>query len=125
MTMAGDDYVLVKRADLLRIAGEANVAALRLGEIGLRGACIETRNEIHKLLAAPAPAGDDAWLPIESAPKDEEIVLWGPKWINPGAGCIADDGAAYEPMGGAELSPKPTHWQPLPQPPSGEVTNER
>jgi hypothetical protein len=40
--------------ELRAIAGDLNVSAITLGEIGLRGACIEARNKLHKLHEAIA-----------------------------------------------------------------------
>lgn len=55
MTHAQDEL----RQKLREIEGDLNVSAITLGEIGLRGACIETRNKLHEIIAAlAAPQAD-------------------------------------------------------------------
>lgn len=58
------------------------------------------------------------WQPIDSAPHDTEVLLWGPGWQNACSGMVAEDGFAHNPNDGAELTPAPTVWMHLPPPPS-------
>lgn len=71
------------------------------------------------LSAAPAPQGD-GWREIDSAPKDgSSILVWLPKprfgsnvqHMRTGNVAIIGGGFAFD-------CPKPTHWMPLPAPPS-------
>ena len=71
------------------------------------------------------------WMPIETAPKDETVVLlycpeswdtdgvrvgwWTDSWAQGG---WFDDEAASGPLTG--LYGMPTHWQPLPSPPDSQ-----
>jgi hypothetical protein len=78
-------------------------------------------------------ARSDGWLPIESAPKDgTEILTWG--YLHDDGGPVDEDGRSFmgetpdwqisrwHEMGcwfSAEWgSHEPTHWRPLPDPPS-------
>lgn len=65
------------------------------------------------------------WQPIETAPKDVEILLWGGKsqsetaiqgkWIYEGERRAGWYWASYS---GAPVGPIPaTHWMPMPDPP--------
>lgn len=76
----------------------------------------EVERKIAALDAAIAALGG-GWLPIESAPKGVYVLLGNPKWASPGCGAKEDGewldfGFAYD--------PPPTHWMPLPAPPSKE-----
>jgi hypothetical protein len=63
------------------------------------------------------------WQPIETAPHDTRVLVWIPPWYGPSDGKIIvaskftlgwiDDEAIF-------LQSKPTHWQPLPAPPTTE-----
>ena len=66
----------------------------------------------------PACAADDGWQPIETAPKDGLGVL-----LRSARGRIADGAwiAATSSVGGwawAYINQEPTHWRPLPKPPT-------
>lgn len=75
----------------------------------------------------PVPASrGEGWQPIETAPKDEQrVVLFNP---DEGTYCWAiQTGAHYEQLGGWQYdgqnprysnAHQPTHWMPLPTPPS-------
>ena len=85
----------VRRVDDLRIRAEAAEA------------------ELARLRA------QGTWQPIETAPKDREVLLFGPKEFNRNSivqGAWNAGGAMHMAfwMGGIY---KPTHWQPLPAPP--------
>jgi hypothetical protein len=64
------------------------------------------------------------WLPIATAPKDgTEVLLWWPYWSRtptPGhwkhTAWVADRALSIAD------TPGPTHWQPLPAPPTPRVT---
>jgi len=64
------------------------------------------------------------WLPIESAPVDgTTVLLHGPGWLASTCGEWTDFGDGGD-CGWAECGigvyPQPTHWQPLPLPPTSE-----
>lgn len=65
------------------------------------------------------------WPPINTAPKDgTEILLWTHAGIIQASWDWHDWGyfpvyPTYDGIGGVALSSKPTHWQPLPEPPEG------
>lgn len=69
------------------------------------------------------------WLPIESAPKDQEIVVSGFKYNDEKAGrffsvAVWDvDGWGDAGGHGEHLYP-PTHWIPLPSPPNNAKVSE-
>lgn len=70
------------------------------------------------------------WLPIESAPKDgTEVFLWSRDRLVAGSWRVDEGFASKEPMwldnsyddfscGFASTPLDPTHWMPLPPPPS-------
>lgn len=66
----------------------------------------------------------DEWKPIDSAPKDALtfVLVYRPGFY-PGTAYYQDDARAYKPgwyeVGVKRLDPQPTHWMPLPAPPSG------
>lgn len=65
------------------------------------------------------------WKPIETAPKDQFVLLAVPddgemeafvamaKWQGLGWYGVDDFGLTFNPVG----EPQPTHWMPIPQPP--------
>ncbi|MDW9762194.1 DUF551 domain-containing protein [Sinorhizobium meliloti] len=75
------------------------------------------------LLVGTAIAGERAWQPIETAPKDwTDVLLFVPNldsdWRNVCEGYYDAENEVWEnPMFGAV---DPTHWQPLPTPPETE-----
>jgi len=59
--------------------------------------------------------GDAEWLPIESAPEGEEILLLGPEWETAGIGVLDTEyHDFFTPINGAALTPRPTLWQHIP-----------
>lgn len=74
----------------------------------------------------------DDWQPIETAPKDEDIMLGGPESVDVGnwqdevpdateSGVIVDPGMDAGWYGCRGMWPggeQPTHWMPLPSPPT-------
>jgi hypothetical protein len=67
-----------------------------------------------------------AWQPIETAPKDADVILTDGRRVSQGGWLSEiDQGADYEGMGGCppagwwsvEGIDEPTHWMPLPSPP--------
>lgn len=81
----------------------------------------------------------DNWQPIETAPKDETVVLlwcpqsWDTDFVRVGWWFEAesphedsgwyDDEAASHPL--TDLYGEPTHWMPLPEPPRDTMKGER
>lgn len=59
------------------------------------------------------------WQPIETAPRDgTRILLFREGWhVNCAVGYWRIDWHEFAPVGG-ECFPQPTHWMPLPPPPS-------
>lgn len=79
------------------------------------------------------------WQPIETAPLNEDILLWQPSWENHGvtlrdAGMMVGSLERFDVqdrqflvrpsmVGGYDMECEvthPTHWLPLPPPPAGE-----
>lgn len=93
------------------------------------GYCYNTAQEALDTLKQPAP---DAWRPIETAPKDgTEVLLFktfpsgepqitmASYWDYPGIEHWQRGWRTEKCKEQLSIS-NPTHWQPLPQPPSGE-----
>lgn len=68
-----------------------------------------------------------AWQPIETAPRDgTTILLFAPAWENAVTGwTFGDDEWQDCPFNPNRLDYRPTHWQPLPSPPTTEDAGER
>lgn len=80
------------------------------------------------LMFAIAELRKGAWQPIETAPKDEcrsilvhfpEIGAWRVFWFD-GIWCLSDNRNEPRPLRG--WSVQPTHWMPLPAPPTTPAT---
>lgn len=77
------------------------------------------------------------WQPIETAPKDQLIMLWRPdayEWARCDIGVLDADIYAknpkpywrsrlYDVLKSEMRNWRPTHWQPLPQPPTQPTTD--
>lgn len=80
------------------------------------------QQELRRLTAAVE--AESAWMPIETAPKDSNVLLTDGVNVSEG-GWVSDvdQGAEWEGQLGmadwwsVSLAWKPTHWQPLPAPP--------
>lgn len=55
----------------------------------------------------------NGWQTIETAPKDKEVIVWTGSYMATACRCLE---RFQEPNSGRMLDP--THWQPLPEPPS-------
>lgn len=87
--------------------------------------------ELEWMLRNSTSSPAQGWQPIESAPKDCEVLLYGPTQFGGhgiAQGAWNRGGAMHMPywMGGIH---QPTHWMPLPAPPvaapaEGEVPNK-
>jgi hypothetical protein len=127
--MSNDIHISDERlADVIRVAEGREEAGRREGlhEISreLRLDALTALRELQSLRASAAK--EDVWRPIETAPKDGTRVILG--WPGGGVryGFYLDNSRTSPPRAGwrgpsMELpfpSPPPTHWQPLPAPPS-------
>jgi len=60
------------------------------------------------------------WMPIETAPRHVNVLLWGPIWRHPFVGQVAVfngfDHAVID-LGGCDAVAHASHWMPLPSPP--------
>jgi hypothetical protein len=87
------------------------------------------RDAVSKALAAVqcdgrgAPSGQSGWQPIETAPKDGTAILgfWAGDVINERnyALTLYRTGSWWDADRGREEYGEPTHWMPLPAPPTG------
>lgn len=57
------------------------------------------------------------WQPIETAPKDDWILVWGPGSLVRDACWFSHNGLEGWTEGDGVLTIKITHWMPLPKPP--------
>lgn len=82
---------------------------------------IETLKVIVKALSAyEAVKTNNGWIPIETAPRDEtEILTWDGSYIRVATHAWDDEWSQ-----GSDPSHTPTHWMPLPKPPTSETENE-
>ncbi|KAA8387660.1 DUF551 domain-containing protein [Acetobacter sp. DmW_136] len=101
---------------------EAAARALYENTVGLewpRDADDETRADYYEdARIALAAADAAAWRPIETAPQDGTHILVPMKFI--GADVVSYElGAWRETTNMLRLKDEPTHWQPLPAPPTG------
>ena len=74
-----------------------------------------------------ALAGREEWQPIETAPKDVAVLLWGKYWNNKdvfqrplvGQWNPISNPQRWEALGEYRFGIRPTHWMPLPAAPKG------
>ena len=125
----------------------------RLGVSGtLRGVVRATKKAIHQRVALSIPASAQAtakvqqWQPIETAPKDKEVMLSDGSRVTQGFWYEEEHGeylgdcggpcrcpeydAPCEPFwmsmdGGFTRENPPTHWMPLPEPPIEAIREEK
>lgn len=82
-------------------------------------------SDVHA--ACGEPFRSDGWQPIETAPRDRRVLLWGRYWSD-GQGWFSDalsgwwsaELERWEANGGLHsysFGVRPTHWMPLPAPP--------
>lgn len=90
----------------------------------LHTCCIrQQRDEIRERLAELDAARRDAWLPIESAPRDGKqgrmLLAWADGTVEQGMFVNNETWQGFRPE---SLRPwpdgQPTHWRPLPAPPA-------
>lgn len=70
-----------------------------------------------------ADGASTTWQPIESAPKDREILVYTRPW-GPIVAVLSEEFGEWlsrmqVPVSIKEDEELPTHWQPLPEPPEG------
>lgn len=59
------------------------------------------------------------WQDISTAPKDgTPVLVSSPRWLIADVGMIDGSGLWYDPGDGSVFQPQPTHWMPLPPPPT-------
>ena len=101
-----------------RVEAAARVICLELNGTIFRDADNNEQDEAIFLATASIKASDAAaWQPIETAPRDGTLILVAVKHI--GCDVVSFWGAGWrETTNGLMLRDEPTHWQPLPAPPS-------
>lgn len=65
----------------------------------------------------PLCAENEKWMPIETAPKDQNILLYGAKRLDYCVGRFQGGEWITESSHEWHLMYTPTHWMPLPKPP--------
>jgi hypothetical protein len=117
------DY-FVNHTGFVTVDGDNRVSAsyggnwIALSPSAIATAAIEALRPFRE--AAEAKAREDAWQPIETAPRDGTWVLtWGADGIGI-AKCFPVP--QVQPSG---WSPDTTHWRPLPAPPALDMRGER
>lgn len=106
MTIGGDQFTAKSAARI------ANVAFQQGKEEALR--------EVDE--AAALSTESAGWQPIETAPTDNTPVLvWQAPWEFPSRATFTTDDEVWCSAGGIEVNP--THWMPLPTPPSEGESN--
>ena len=124
-----DDAVLREAASILRAAAAVDVAGLM--DAADRYALSQTdpkhwRAALESALRM-ALAGREEWQPIETAPKDVAVLLWGKYWNNKdvfqrplvGQWNPISNPQRWEALGEYRFGIRPTHWMPLPAAPKG------
>ena len=104
------------------------VERLRACDCGIhcKSGCIQEKaaDEIERLRAALAASLSalecGGWQPVETAPRAEWVLVWRPASnVRDAAWCLLPPGPGFWTEGhGGPLDPPPTHWMPLPKPPS-------
>jgi hypothetical protein len=87
---------------------------------------METQSALESALRM-ALAGREEWQPIETAPKDVAVLLWGKYWNNKdvfqrplvGQWNPIRNPQRWEALGEYRFGIRPTHWMPLPAAPKG------
>ena len=87
---------------------------------------VEARAALESALRM-ALAGREEWQPIETAPKDVAVLLWGKYWNNKdvfqrplvGQWNPISNPQRWEALGEYRFGIRPTHWMPLPAAPKG------
>ncbi len=93
---------------------------------------LETLRQRINELEAAAPQHESQWQPIETAPRDEQILLYGHYWSDqqgmmqkPLIGMWNANACRWEAAWMCWFGVRPTHWMPLPQhPDTGETTSQ-
>lgn len=60
------------------------------------------------------------WQPIQTAPANQQILIFEPKFARYGAGVLVatlGNGRSWHTLACSDVAP--THWMPLPNPPEG------
>ena len=128
-----DSEHIREAARILRAAAAVDVEGLmamvrRYGDDNWMG-----NDDTNKLLSEiesalrMALAGREEWQPIETAPKDVAVLLWGKYWNNKdvfqrplvGQWNPISNPQRWEALGEYRFGIRPTHWMPLPAAPKG------
>jgi hypothetical protein len=120
-----EQYLLNGTRFKLNFDGEGTVFCFRNYFKELQGrwvALVAAENDMH--LQDTPPAAPLPWQPIETAPKDSKILLWGRYWNNtdvfqhPMVGMWNTNYQRWECNFNCWFGVHPTHWMPLPPPPN-------
>ncbi len=107
----------------------ANTFRDRVDQVGVFGSSVadDCAKRIRALGAAPTPAlAQEGWQDISTAPRDgQPILAWDPYYLmrcarpDPSSGSWLTDLPYGVERGEREMRIEPTHWMPLPAPPTG------
>ena len=113
-------------AGLMAMHDEAVAAAIAVALERKGDRDVPSRAALESALRM-ALAGREEWQPIETAPKDVAVLLWGKYWNNKdvfqrplvGQWNPISNPQRWEALGEYRFGIRPTHWMPLPAAPKG------
>ena len=113
-------------AGLMAMHDEAVAAAIAVALERKGDRDVPSRAALESALRM-ALAGREEWQPIETAPKDVAVLLWGKYWNDKdvfqrplvGQWNPISNPQRWEALGEYRFGIRPTHWMPLPAAPKG------